>query len=591
MSNKDQETQSATQTRPTWRAFVGPLVVALIAFVAVCLTIDAAGDYPGLMEGPGVTLDESFNVQMGVYQWNAIREYHVALFHPDSVREIFGPGSKYNPDHPPLGRVWLGFWHDVIRGLFPPTDHPSLFVTDCARFGSAMAFALTVFLVGAFASQWYGRIAGTVAAVALLLMPRVFSHAHLASLETFLNATYSLAILSVAHFWSKHCDNQTTHLKFLNYSRSKVPNLVAVLTGALFGLVLLSKIQAILIPPVVGVWALLHWRFRAIWPLILFGVTGLFVFFVGWPWLWLDPLTHLREFFARTTSRAELNCYYLGQVWSDKEVPWHYPFVMFAVTVPVGLHGLGLVGLRQPQRAWRQPREQLVLAATVFPLILFALPGVAVYDGERLFLVSYPLWAVFIGRGADAAWKWITQQTQAIHFRWLGNLHVRISFAVVFLSAQATGLIMTHPCQLSYYNLLVGSSIGADRLGFERTYWGDSVTRSFITKAAAAVPEGSTIAVAPVLHQFQLDELLLQSPILRSRKIRLVSKSDKDTDSNARINAEVFFCRKADLAPSDIVMSAEFEKAETVQVTSLGNWLAVLRPKHLGSATENSPRR
>ena len=395
MSHTDQQPQT------TWRAFIGPMIVACLAFVAVGLTIDAAGDYPGLMEGPGVTLDESFNVQMGVYQWNAIREYHVALFHPDSVREIFGPGSKYNPDHPPLGRLWLGIWHDLIRGLFPPADHPSMFVTDCARFGSASAFSLTVFLVGAFAAQWYGRIAGTVAAVSLVLMPRVFSHAHLASLETFLNATYSLAILSVAHHWSKHCyRDESARTKT---SISRIPVSIAVLTGALFGLVLLSKIQAILIPPVIGAWALWHWRLRAVWPLMLFGVTGLVVLFVGWPWLWLDPVAHLREFFARTTSRAELHCYYTGQAWADKDVPWHYPFVMFAVTVPVGLHLLGLVGLMQPKSAWRQPREQLVLAATVFPLMLFALPGVAVYDGERLFLVSYPLWAMFIGRGADSA--------------------------------------------------------------------------------------------------------------------------------------------------------------------------------------------
>ena len=579
MSHRDQQPQT------TWRAFVGPMIVACLAFVAVGLTIDAAGDYPGLMDGPGVTLDESFNVQMGVYQWNAIREYHVALFHPDSVREIFGPESKYNPDHPPLGRLWLGIWHDLIRGLFPPADHPSMFVTDCARFGSASAFALTVFLVGAFAAQWYGRIAGTVAAVSLVLMPRVFSHAHLASLETFLNATYTLAILSVAHHWSKHCyRDESAPTKT---STPRVPVSIAVWTGALFGLVLLSKIQAILIPPVVGAWALWHWRLRAAWPLMLFGVTGLVVFFVGWPWLWLDPAAHLREFFARTTSRAELHCYYFGQAWADKDVPWHYPFVMFAVTVPVGLHLLGLVGLMQPKRAWRQPREQLVLAAAVFPLILFALPGVAVYDGERLFLVSYPLWAMFIGRGADYVWKWLESQAHGHRFRSFSNRYVRVSIAVIFLAAQGTGLVVTHPCQLSYYNLLVGGSAGADRLGFERTYWGDSVTRSFLTKVADVVPEGSTIAVAPVLHQFQLNELLMQSPILRARRIRLVAKSDERSNSNSRIDATLLFCRKADLLSGDFAADDNPEEPDVVRVGSRNNWLAILRQSNANPVAEN----
>src|SRR5690349_7855671 len=103
-----------SDTRPQTRLadFVGPLSIALAALLAVVLTLDAAGDYPKLFEGPGVTLDESFNVQMGVYQWNALWTYNLALLHPESVREVFGV-SHYNPDHPPLGRLWLGFWHDL----------------------------------------------------------------------------------------------------------------------------------------------------------------------------------------------------------------------------------------------------------------------------------------------------------------------------------------------------------------------------------------------------------------------------------------------------------------------------------------------
>ena len=318
--------------------FLGPLAVALAALLAVVLTLDAAGDYPKLFEGPGVTLDESFNVQMGVYQWKALRDYNLALLHPDSVREVFGTRT-YNPDHPPLGRVWLGFWHDLVEWLFPPSDHPTneygfRFVTDCARVGSATAFALTVLLIGVTATKWYGRTAGIVAAVSLVLMPRVFAHAHLASLETFLNLTYSGTVLAVAHSWRVG----------KNVRSATADWWTPALTGVLFGLALLSKMQAILIPPIVGVWVLWHWRVRAIKPLMIFGLVGLFVFFVGWPWLWLDPAKHLREYFARTTSRAVLNCYYLGQVWADKDVPWHYPFVMFAVTVPIGLHLLGVIG-------------------------------------------------------------------------------------------------------------------------------------------------------------------------------------------------------------------------------------------------------
>lgn len=550
---------------------VGPLVVAIVALLSVVLTLDAAGDYPALFEGPGVTLDESFNVQMGVYQWSALREYNIALMHPDSVREVFGPGSNYNPDHPPLGRLWIGFWHNLVVWLFPPADHPPneagvRFVTDCARVGSATAFALNVFLVGLFATKWYGRAAGIIAAVSLVLMPRVFAHAHLASLETFMNLTYSATILAVAHWWTVRSSGfSRAEAKPPEGGTTNVSVLTAVLTGILFGFALLTKMQAILIPPVVGVWALWHGRARAIAPLAIFGVVGLLVFFIGWPWLWIDPLTNFREYFARTTSRAVLNCYYLGQVWADKDVPWHYPFVMFAVTVPVGLHALGLLGVfgRRTQSASEGrtsqvlrsrfgfvcgPREQLLVAATLLPLVLFALPGVAVYDGERLFLVSYPMWAMLIGRGANVALEVLKSKAESGQWRLVAGPRERVLATAFFLLTQSVGVIVMHPCQLSYYNLLVGGLSGADRLGFERTYWGDSLTRQTLEKLANGMVRGGVVVVEPVLHQFQLRELLDQSPILRQKELRLLTAKEAGEIADLKVWRQIVFCRRADVS-------------------------------------------
>ena len=613
------------------RDLLGPLAVAAVALVSVVLTLDAAGDYPKLFEGPGITLDESFNVQMGVYQWRALRDGgNFVLLLPDSVDDLFGPKSNYNPDHPPLGRVWLGFWHDLVEWLFPPSDHPLnehgiRFVTDCARVGSAAAFALTVFLIGLFATKWYGRAAGIVAAVSLVLMPRVFAHAHLASLETFMNLTYSAAILAVAHWWRVESDvervNVAASLREANPSREarQLHWVIPATSGVLFGLALLTKMQAILIPPAVGVWALWHWRVRAIKPLVIFGFVGLIVFFVGWPWLWLDPLHNVREYFARTTSRAVLNCYYLGQVWADKDVPWHYPFVMFAVTVPMGLHLLGLCGVIGG-RAWRQPREQLLLAATLFPLVLFALPSIAVYDGERLFLISYPMWAILIGRGAQFVWNFWCQkaetskcetivskrqrtvrlslwllaifclfglfvmvQASVLHPKqvilrcyligtmlfcvstypvwgfWIRKMEVstreflatdqnRSVVLFMWLLMQSVGVITTHPCQLSYFNSLVSGSPGAERLGFERTYWGDSLTRRELEVVAKGMGVGGILVVEPVLHQFQLKDLLEQSPILRQKKLRLVTPAEAEQIADPKTVRRIVFCRRAEVS-------------------------------------------
>ena len=157
---------------------------------------------------------------------------------------------------------------------------------------------------------------------------------------------------------------------------------------------------------------------------------GAAVFFVGWPWLWLAPLARFRQYLASGTARQTIHVFYMGQVWNDRDVPWHYPWVMFAVTVPVGLLLLGALGMwaqrceckmqnakcklsasnpqsliPNPSPANPLPKGEGTLLAGVmlFVLTVFSLPGTHVYDGVRLFLMVFPLWAVWVGIGA----KWL----------------------------------------------------------------------------------------------------------------------------------------------------------------------------------------
>ena len=269
-------------------------------------------------EGPGLTVDEIFNVQQGVYLVNQSRALGWINLIPGTSLEAFRPSNGYLPDHPPLGRYWLGVHHELTWWLFPPSDPDGFFVTSCARTGSATAFALTVFLVGTMASWWWGPRTGFFAALSLVLMPRVFGHAHLASLETITNLTCTAAVLSVAHSWNG----------------KEAPSWqICCLTGALFGLALLTKIQAILIPVPVAIWCLWRWRQRAIVPLLIWSATAFVVFLAGWPYLWFESTKHLMEYLGRTTNRMTLSVWYFGTKYSDKAVPWHYPFVIFTLTV------------------------------------------------------------------------------------------------------------------------------------------------------------------------------------------------------------------------------------------------------------------
>ncbi len=153
---------------------------------------------------------------------------------------------------------------------------------------------------------------------------------------------------------------------------------------------------------------------------------GLLIVFLGWPWLWLDPVKRLSMFLVSSAQRPPIHVFYWGQVWNDADVPWHYPLAMFSVTMPAGLLFLGLLGIvgrlpkvmgdLAPQRYSGETTtpngkagyELMILIQLLFWLGLFAWPGTPVYDGERLFLLLYPLWAApviwgvrFLHRGCE----------------------------------------------------------------------------------------------------------------------------------------------------------------------------------------------
>ncbi len=560
-------------------------------------------------EGPGLTVDEIFNVEQGVLLVEQAKALGWLNLIPGTSVEAFKPENHYLPDHPPLGRYWLGVHHHLTWWLAPPFDPEGPCVTACARTGSATAFAITVWMVGAFVTlrhlgressdsrsggrespgsardsssnspsstslaesgdsrpplredQWR-RWEGLFASLALVLMPRLYGHAHIASLETITNLTCTAAVLAIAHWWN---------------GSAPPSRRVALLTGVVMGLALLTKIQAILIPIPVIIWALWRWRAKAIVPLLIWGVTANVVFFALWPYLWLDPVGHYLEYLGRATDRSTIHCFYFGVRYADKAVPWHYPFVMFAVTVPLGLHLLGAWGMsslfgRQPFFAFlsggrKSPdsssdsnvapltltlspqsrgegtrhSDWLLLACTVFPLIVFALPRVAVYDGERLFLTSFPLWAIFVGRGLKKLIDLVYQRadnsiTAAVTLWCFFGYHIQFQRSV-------------HPSYLSYYNELTLGMYGADRLGLEMDYWGTGVTRELIMNMIEAVgmteAVGSdlVVAVMPTLHQFQADEYRRQSPILRKHRINVVEFNPQVSSNRPTI----VFRRRANL--------------------------------------------
>jgi len=412
------------------------------------------------LDDPGLTWDEPFSIVPG-------RVY--AAWFGDLLRLPFGRQAIHaywspNHEHPPLAKLLMGAAQALLG------DGQCIVAS---RSAVAVLFALLVVLVLQFGSRAFGGLAGLMAAASLMCMPRVFGHAHFAALDVPMALTWLLAVV--------------TFRRAINSGAWRA----SALSGLCFGLALLTKINAVFLPLVLVGWGLGFHGKRAIRPLLwTFGV-GAVVFFVGWPWLWYETAARLWGY-LRPTWRTPIPLMYFGEVYADKAAPWHYPIVLTMTTIPVGILFLVLVGTA---KAVRRLKDSPMLALLVINVAVaigpFMLPWLPKYDGVRLFLPAFPFLALLAGVGGQRCWAWVAE-------RWRRRPRLPLCAAAVFFLSQAGAVALIHPCELSYYNALVGGLWGAEKLGLETTYWHDVVNRRLFRWLNRHGQVGHRIAFYPV---------------------------------------------------------------------------------------------
>jgi hypothetical protein len=281
-------------------------------------------------------------------------------------------------------------------------------------------------------------------------------------------------------------------------------------------------------------------------------------------------------------ARAPILVEYFGRVTADRDVPWHYPWVYFAVTVPVGLQLLGLVGLA---RGWRRRKADpfpLLLAASIGLFLALFSTRVPVYDGERLFLHVFPAWALLIGLGFAGLWDRLGRADAQ------GRRAVAVARGtlVAFLLAQGAGTLSVHPFGLSYYNLLTGGLPGAERLGMELTYWGDAIDPVLLDRLAAEASPAAEAAIAPTLYPSQ--GIATTTAALLRRKIVL-----QDEDAAPRAEWVAVSRRDAYWKPELAARLADGRGRLVLERSRQGVWLSALwhfPPRRIEDRGVDAPR-
>ena len=379
-----------------------------------------------------------------------------------------------NHEHPPIDKVWSGLVWEVSRNVFDDlTAH---------RLGNMLlAGALAGFVYLMVATE-FGVVVGLMATGALLTMPRLFLHAHLASLDLAAAAAiFGVCLL----FW---------------FAARRHGVRWSIWLGLAYGIAIGMKVTALFeIPLILLAWVLLFGR-RAylLGRLVAMGGLGLCTSLVLWPWLYHDSWSRTVEYIQfMTLDHYGIEQWYLHHLYTPP--PWHYPFVITLAVVPFTTTVLALIGSLSVVRQRNAVGCLLVIGALI-PLLIMATGRSQLYDGERLWMPSFPFIAALAGVGFGQvviAIRFISQRLQIA--RWTAPL-VAIAAGVAFVPQ----LLATHdvyPHLLSYYSETIAGMRGANRLGLETTYWAETY--------AAVIPYLNTYAPPGAMVWAEAHDVLL----------------------------------------------------------------------------------
>lgn len=334
-------------------------------------------------------------------------------------------------------------------------------LTSC-RLGPILLFAAAAGAI--FYRLWRDQslVAAMGAVTTLMLLPRMFAHAHFASFDGPLTSCW---VLTWATFPPALGSRRWT-----------------LVWGIALGMVLSTKATGWLAPLPFFAWALLY-RDRAGLRTLGLGIpVALAVFFTLNPPLWHHPIASLATFLDLNLHRAQhgwnISTQFLGRMYNlDFPLPWYNTLFWTAITVPVGLLALATVGIVHTLWQWRTERlGMLVLVNWLTLVIVRALPQAPPHDGIRLFLSAFAFLAILAGIG--------TARTLAILAplaRTRPKLYRTATVAVLLVYVgSGSNLVWYAPQWLSYYNLLIGGLPGATAAGMEPTYYWDGLDDSVL---------------------------------------------------------------------------------------------------------------
>jgi len=340
--------------------------------------------------------------------------------------------------HPPLSILISGLTNEILCNKLKLVD-----TLRAHRLGTIVFFIPMLTFIIYFLKKRYGWTVAIITSLLCATIPSMFFLAHVESIDMPICALWIMTIISIIE--------------------AKSNKRWLIITGILLGLSLLTKIHGVLLFPLLLLYTYTQKKyFHKKEIIISLFILPLIIFYIGWPYLWDNPIGNFMASLKLLNSHGTIPTWYMGQ---SQYTPWHYPFVMIGITTPSIIIITFIIGIVAIIKRKKRDEWFLLLNALYLPT-LFTLPIFPKYDSIRLFLACIPFIIIVAGIGTKYCIDTIK------------NLVIKkiTIFTIIGLTLYtiATQTMMTHPYQSSYYNELVGGIDGATSLGFETDYWGSA---------------------------------------------------------------------------------------------------------------------
>lgn len=345
MNNVNQTDKPPTKTQKTVLLAATIIVVLGVTLLGFLLRVEAAAKLP-------IDYDEDDYLLAGQHYASAISS--------GNLKEI--ESYSYNLEHPPLFKLIYG----LVFAQFPKTaEIPEL----PSSAPPVSKLTQPIFIAGRLTSVVFGTL--EVLAVAILN-----------PLGGFFLAIHTFTIKYTSQLYLEAFPALTSLVSVMAYSKSKGKfNLWLVFSALFLGMTAASKY----IYALCGIAILIHWLTRKVdlnftdWlkkilPVVLtWGCLSLVFFFVFDPFLWTNPIQHLKEsilFNVNYSQSSQVTSagypFWQPLVWLFTSVPWHPGVFVIAVDGLIAL--LSIFGLK---RQWQINNLYVIwlLTALVFLLI------------------------------------------------------------------------------------------------------------------------------------------------------------------------------------------------------------------------------